>query len=269
MAQGVHAAAPQARVLLAPLVDGGEGFTEALVEAAGGICCPVSVTGPVGDPVSAHFGLLENSEQRTAVLEMAAAAGLRLVPRTNRDPRCTTSYGVGELIRAALDAGTERILVGCGDSGINDGGAGMAQALGVQLLDAEGKQIGRGGAELANLRHIDLSARDPRLEQVQIDVAVNCEALGLIPRRLRRNSKAFFINQYPAPWGGVVNCFFLYFFFRSIVLAVKRADHQKSSKLLHLFFRFLATPFIIFSKRLFCSTHRRVCIRSKNLLLSA
>lgn len=104
---------------------------------------------------------------------MAAAAGLRLVPSNRRDPLTTTTYGVGELIKAALDAGAERILVGCGDSGTNDGGAGMAQALGVKLLDRTGKQLNLGGGELINLDRIDLVERDPRLEQVQIDVACN------------------------------------------------------------------------------------------------
>ena len=103
---------------------------------------------------------------------MAAAAGLRLVPQEVRNPLITT-IGVGELIKAALDAGAERLLIGCGDSGTNDGGAGMAQALGVRLLDGDGKELGRGGGELASLEKIDLTNRHPRLEQVQIDVACN------------------------------------------------------------------------------------------------
>ncbi|GLK79749.1 glycerate kinase family protein [Methylopila turkensis] len=173
MAKGVAAAAPDAEILRAPMVDGGEGFTETLVELTGGSMRPVTVTGPVGAPVEAFVGFLGGLDRRTAVIEMAAAAGLRLVPRDLRDPGATTSFGVGELIRAALDLGAERILIGCGDSGINDAGAGMAQALGVRLLDAEGRQIGRGGAELARLARVDLSGRDPRLDGVTIDVAVN------------------------------------------------------------------------------------------------
>ena len=93
------------------------------------------------------------ADKPTAVIEMAAAAGLSLVPKDRRDPTMTTSRGVGELILAALDAGAERILVGCGDSGINDGGAGMAQALGARLLDSAGRDIGAGGAELTRLAY--------------------------------------------------------------------------------------------------------------------
>ena len=186
IADGVQAVLPDARILKAPLVDGGEGFTEALVQATGGALHPVTVTGPVGEPVAAHFGFLGNAPVRTAVLEMAAAAGLRLVPRDRRDPCLTTSRGVGELILAALDAGAERILLGCGDSGINDGGAGMAQALGARLLDADGREIGAGGAELARLRRIDLGGLDPRLVQVQIDAAVNWHNALLGPRGVAR-----------------------------------------------------------------------------------
>jgi glycerate kinase len=173
MAAGVTAAAPGATILRAPMADGGEGFTETLVELTGGSLRRVAVTGPVGREVEAFVGLLGGEGPRTAVIEMAAAAGLRLVPRDMRDPTATTSYGVGELIRAALDLGAERILVGCGDSGINDGGAGMAQALGVRLLDAAGEEIGRGGGALGRLARIDMSGRDPRLDRVRIDVAVN------------------------------------------------------------------------------------------------
>jgi glycerate 2-kinase len=164
---------PDATIHKAPLVDGGEGFTKALVTATEGTLHNLTVTGPVGQPVDSHFGFLGNTEIKTAVLEMAAAAGLRLVPREVRNPLVTTTYGVGELIKAALDEGAERILVGCGDSGTNDGGAGMAQALGIRLLDAEGKEIGRGGGELAKSERIDLGDRDPRLDNVQIDVACN------------------------------------------------------------------------------------------------
>ena len=134
ISQGILRAMPDATVLEAPMVDGGEGTTEALVRATGGTIIPASVTGPVGDPVDSFFGLLGGRSPRTAVIEMAAGAGLSLVPRDKRNPMLTTSYGVGELILRALDAGAEKILIGCGDSGINDGGAGLAQALGARLL---------------------------------------------------------------------------------------------------------------------------------------
>jgi glycerate 2-kinase len=173
IATGVLRALPQARILKAPMVDGGEGFTEALVDATGGTTRQVTVCGPLGDPVSASVGLLGGTGPRTAVVEMAAAAGLRLVPRDRRNPMQTTSYGVGELIRAALDTGAQRILLGCGDSGVNDGGAGMVQALGGRLLDAAGQPIGAGGGALETLARIDLAGLDPRLATVQLDTAVN------------------------------------------------------------------------------------------------
>lgn len=173
IATGVLRAMPYAKIIKAPMVDGGEGFSEALIDATGGSLHTVEVTGPVGQKVQSFFGLLGGRSTKTAVIEMAAAAGLRLVPREQRNPMLTTSYGVGELIRAALQAGAQRILLGCGDSGINDGGAGMVQALGASLLDAQGKEIGRGGAELQRLARIDLSGLDPALRNVQMDAAVN------------------------------------------------------------------------------------------------
>src|ERR1043165_1174868 len=101
----------------------------------------MTVTGPVNEPVEAFFGMLGGAAVPTAVIEMAAAAGISLVPRDRRNPCMTTSFGVGELIRAALDHGAKRILLGCGDSGINDGGAGMAEALGVKFLDHNGNRL--------------------------------------------------------------------------------------------------------------------------------
>ncbi len=186
IADGVNTAMPDARILKAPMVDGGEGFTEALVRATGGRMIAAAVTGPVGQQVSSFFGLMGGPGPRTAVIEMAAAAGLSLVPRDQRDPGLTTSFGVGELILHALDAGAERILIGCGDSGINDGGAGMAQALGARLLDAAGHEIGRGGYELAHLARIDLAGMDLRLGKVQIDVAVNWHNVLLGPKGVAR-----------------------------------------------------------------------------------
>jgi len=135
-----------------PLHDGGEGFARALVAAQGGEIVEKTVTGPVGLPVSSHLGFVGN-DRRTAVLDMAAAAGLRLVPKDSRDPTVTTTYGVGELIVGALDAGATKIIIGCGDSGTSDGGAGMLQALGVRLLDSEGQELAEaaGGCSLTRL----------------------------------------------------------------------------------------------------------------------
>ncbi|MND24317.1 glycerate kinase [Agrobacterium tumefaciens] len=171
--KGVLRAFPGSVVVKAPMADGGEGFTRALIGATNGTIHPVTVTGPLGQPVPAFVGFLGGCAEPTAVIEMAAAAGLSLVPRDRRNPCLTTSYGVGELVRAALDRGARRILLGCGDSGINDGGAGMAQALGVRLLDAAGCDLDRGGAALTRLDRIDLGNRDPRLSGVRIDAAVN------------------------------------------------------------------------------------------------
>ena len=170
--EGVLRVLPSATTTCLPMADGGEGFTRTLVAAAGGSIAEVRVTGPIGEPVDSHFGRLEDGAG-TRVFEMAAAAGLRLVPRDRRDPLQTTTYGVGELARAALDDGAERLLLGCGDSGTNDAGAGFAQALGVRLLDAGGQPIERGGASLAELAAIDLEGLDSRLTDVPIDVACN------------------------------------------------------------------------------------------------
>ncbi|MBY5935069.1 glycerate kinase [Tateyamaria omphalii] len=183
---GILRAMPDARILQAAMVDGGEGTTEGLVRATNGTLVPVQVTGPVGEPVDSFFGILGGYGPRTAVIEMAAAAGLSLVPRDQRNPMLTTSYGVGELIRHALNEGVEKILIGCGDSGINDGGAGLAQALGARLLDEQGAEIGRGGAELMWLHRIDLSGLDPRLKTVQIDAAVNWHNMLLGPKGVAR-----------------------------------------------------------------------------------
>ena len=188
MARGVQQAWPEARVLQLPLVDGGEGFAEGLARATGGGVEPVQVCGPVGQRLAAHLGWLgpASGRSRTAVVEVAAAAGLRWVPQDRRNPLHTTSRGVGELIRAALDLGAERILLGCGDSGINDGGAGMVQALGARLTDADGHDIGPGAEGLLQLDRIDLTGLDPRLQRVPIHAAVNPGNRLLGPRGVAR-----------------------------------------------------------------------------------
>ncbi|KAH6661783.1 glycerate kinase [Plectosphaerella plurivora] len=175
---GILSVLPGATVRKVPLVDGGEGFTRALVAATSGKLYPVTVTGPVGAPVESCFGILGTSSSkapRTAVIEMAAAAGLSLVPNHLRNPGLTTTFGVGELILAALDQGAERIVVGCGDSGTCDGGAGMLQALGARLLDHDGLPIPAcgGGESLTRLANIDLTKVDERVKKASIEVAVN------------------------------------------------------------------------------------------------
>ena len=150
---------------------GGEGTALALAAATGGRIVTVPATGPVGETVATHFALLGGGD--TAVVEMAAVAGLSLVPRDLRDPGATTTYGVGELIRAALGTGVRRILVGCGDSGTSDGGAGALQALGARLLDENGRELARGGRELTRLHRVDPRGLDPRLADVELLVACN------------------------------------------------------------------------------------------------
>ncbi len=171
--KGILLALPGAQITKAPLVDGGEGFTRALVTATDGELHHITVTGPTGRPVKASYGYLGGNGPNTAVLEIAAAAGLRLIHHQDRNPLFTTSYGVGEIIKAVLDSGADRILIGCGDSGTNDGGVGMAEALGARFLDTNGKNLGRGGGELARLEQIDLDGLDHRLSNVEIDVACN------------------------------------------------------------------------------------------------
>ncbi|WP_283136413.1 glycerate kinase family protein [Rhizohabitans arisaemae] len=173
IAAGVRRVVPGALVDMIPLVDGGEGSARTLAAATGGRIVDVTVTGPVGEPVAAHFAVLGGAGPRTAVVEMAAAAGLRLVPAGLRDPGRTCTYGVGLLIRAALDHGCERILVGCGDSGTCDGGAGALRALGVKLLDADGEPVGPGGAVLSAVTTLDASGLDPRIATTEILVACN------------------------------------------------------------------------------------------------
>ncbi|MEU5463468.1 glycerate kinase [Streptomyces althioticus] len=172
IAAGVRRVLPDAEIDRVPLVDGGEGTAAALARATGGRLVALAATGPVGEPVGTHFALLGGQED-TAVVEMAAVAGLSLVPRTRRDPGATTTYGVGELIRAALDQGVRRILVGCGDSGTSDGGAGALQALGARLLDAERVELPAGGRELTRLASVDVTGLDPRLGGVELVVACN------------------------------------------------------------------------------------------------
>lgn len=169
IADGIHKVLPSAEVIQIPLADGGEGLTDALIFGTAGRFITREVTGPLGDQVTAKFGIL--GDNQTAVIEIAEASGLALVPRERRNPMITTTYGTGELIKAALDLGCRRMIVGIGGSATNDGGSGMAEALGVRLLDAEGRDIGRGAEGLLKLSALNMSATDPRLPQVEIMVA--------------------------------------------------------------------------------------------------
>ncbi|MHC0468407.1 glycerate kinase [Citrobacter sp. EBS8] len=160
---------PEADYVKIPVADGGEGTVEAMVAATQGHLVHVDVTGPLGNTIQAFYGL--SGDERTAFIEMAAASGLEQVPANLRDPLKTTSWGTGELIRHALDAGVEHIIIGIGGSATNDGGAGMVQALGARLLDAQDEDIAHGAMGLESLTRIDISQLDPRLAGCRIEVA--------------------------------------------------------------------------------------------------
>lgn len=169
MARGIRRVLADAEIILVPVADGGEGTADALVRGAHGQLMTTEVTGPLGEKVTAHWGVL--GDRLTAVVEMAAASGVALVPREKLNPLFATTYGTGELIGAALNAGCRRLIIGIGGSATNDGGAGMAQALGVKLLDENGKELPRGGAALARLSRIDISGLDSRLAECQVVTA--------------------------------------------------------------------------------------------------
>ncbi|HQE82865.1 MAG TPA: glycerate kinase [Candidatus Hydrogenedentes bacterium] len=173
LAEGVRRALPDSEIVCVPMADGGEGTVDALVAATNGGIVELTATGPMGEPVSTRYGLL--GDGTTAVIEMAAVSGLPLVRPEDRDPRIATTYGTGEVMRDALRRGVSRIIIGIGGSATNDGGAGMAQALGVSLRDARGRELPRGGAALARLATIDLSNRHPGLRECAIEVACDVD----------------------------------------------------------------------------------------------
>lgn len=167
--RGIRKVLPDAEVVRVPMADGGEGTVEALVAATGGTLRSRQVTGPMGEPVEACYGIL--GDGRTAVIEMAAASGLTLVPEGRRDLSAATTYGTGELIRAALADGCRRIVLGLGGSATNDGGVGMAQALGFRFKDGSGHEVGFDGGALEHIAAIDTSGADPLLNGVEFVAA--------------------------------------------------------------------------------------------------
>jgi glycerate 2-kinase len=171
--QGFREVFPDAEVVKVPMADGGEGLVHSLVNALAGQVITQQVTGPLGDKVEGFFGLIHGG--KTAVIEMSAAAGLHLVSLEERNPLKTTTFGVGELILASLDFKIERIILGLGGSSTNDGGAGMAQALGGKLMDVNGCEIGFGGGALENLHSISIEESDVRLKDVVFEVACDVE----------------------------------------------------------------------------------------------
>ncbi|MCM3040691.1 glycerate kinase [Paenibacillus motobuensis] len=169
MEKGLRKVYPQAKYIHVPMADGGEGTVQSLVDASSGTLYEKEVTGPLGQPVKAQFGILGDGV--TAAIEMASASGIHLVTKETKNPLITTTYGTGELIAECLDRGVQQIIIGIGGSATNDGGAGMAEALGVKFLDSEGKSIPRGGGGLDKLATIDVSGLDPRLQEVSLIVA--------------------------------------------------------------------------------------------------
>ena len=169
MSEGVRRVVGDAETVLVPVADGGDGTLETLVEASGGEVRTAEVTGPLGEQISAPWGAMGDGE--TAVIEMARTSGLALVPVEKRDPLVATTYGLGEAIGQALDAGFRRFIVGIGGSATNDAGAGMAQALGVRLVDSDGHDLPHGGAALAKLERIDISGLDARVRAAQFSIA--------------------------------------------------------------------------------------------------
>ncbi|MCM3206614.1 glycerate kinase [Paenibacillus illinoisensis] len=169
MEKGLRKIYPDASYIHVPMADGGEGTVQSLVDASNGIIHRKEVSGPLGQPVMAQYGIL--GDGTTAAIEMASASGIHLVTPDSRDPLRTTTYGTGELIRACLDLGIRKIIIGIGGSATNDGGTGMAEALGAKFLDAQGQPLARGGGDLNKLAHIDVSGLDPRLQEVELIVA--------------------------------------------------------------------------------------------------
>lgn len=169
IARGVRQVFGDAEVLEIPVADGGDGTVEALVSAHRGAYGSVEVEGPLGEPVQATYGLIEGG--RTGVVELASASGLALVPSDKRDPRRTSTFGFGQLLDAVKNASVQEIIAGIGGSATNDGGAGMAQALGYRLLDGAGRDLPRGGAALVRLERIDRSGFDSGWQSVKVMVA--------------------------------------------------------------------------------------------------
>jgi len=166
---GILAAKPDAEVIVKPLADGGEGTTDALIEGMNGERIDLTVTGPMHTPVDTYYGYLKDTN--TAVMEMASAAGITLVPDSEKNPLLATSYGVGEMINDAIQRGCRNFIIGIGGSVTNDGGIGMLKALGVRFLDENDEDAGEGGQALAKVARIDVSGMNPLLKECHIQVA--------------------------------------------------------------------------------------------------
>ena len=173
IANGLRDVWPEAQLIECPMADGGEGTIEAVLAACHGQWMQADVSGPLGQPVHAHWGWLP--ETRTAIIEMATASGLQLLTLEQRDATRTSTYGTGQLITAALDCGARRIILAIGGSATNDAGTGMLSALGARFLDADQQPLPPGGLALVKIAHIDLTAMDSRLSKVQFEVAADVD----------------------------------------------------------------------------------------------
>ncbi len=171
IAAGLADVLPHAHLVKCPMADGGEGTVEAIVAAGNGQLRSNHVQGPLGAPVEAHWGWLPDSH--TAIIEMAEASGLQLLKQEQRNACITSTFGTGELIKAALDAGARRVILAIGGSATNDAGAGALQALGLGLFDAQGNSLPRGGLALAHVARIELAGLDPRLAEVRFEIAAD------------------------------------------------------------------------------------------------
>ncbi|MCE3183141.1 MULTISPECIES: glycerate kinase [Enterococcus] len=170
MERGIRKVFPESKVIQVPMADGGEGTVDALVDGINGTKIEVMVSGPIpSEKIKAYYGLL--ADESTAVIEMAKANGIELLAENKRNPLLTSTYGTGEMIKDALDKGVKKIIIGIGGSVTNDGGAGMAQALGVQFLDKNDKELPVGGGALSELAKVDVSTIDPRLKETEVVIA--------------------------------------------------------------------------------------------------
>lgn len=170
--QGITEIIPEAEIMLKPMADGGEGTLDSLSTATASDTIPIRLTGPLGKPIDTNYRILPG---KTAVIETAAIAGLIQVPNERRNPDYTTSYGIGEAILDAMNEGCHNFIIGLGGSATNDGGLGMLQALGMQAYDEKQQPVDKFGKDLQQITHIDLSALDPRLKQININLACDVD----------------------------------------------------------------------------------------------
>ncbi len=167
--KGIKNILPDCETVKVPMADGGEGTVHSLVTATDGEIFQEKVFGPLGEEVEAYYGIL--GDGKTGVIEMAAASGLPLISDDKADPSKTTTFGTGELIKYVLDKDVDKIIIGIGGSATNDAGVGMAQALGIQFINDKGEEVGFGGKELKNIKKIDMSGLDSRINETEIEVA--------------------------------------------------------------------------------------------------